>query len=325
MGVTELRVKTRLSPEALQERIGKILSRDDVDVLLDGPARVYKPDGSLLAVYLPGALQETMLAHTYATLHELRKFETDNRGNASGTERKKSFAESTRTRSEPVASAIVGNMDPSGAYRYCRLTAWTGREWDKYAGLFPLFRAISVEFEREVPERYAAQMRVVAKTDPNWVIPDTAFSTITVNNSYPTGVHTDKGDLEEGFSTLAVLRRGSYYGGWLTFPEFRLAVDMKHGDVLLMDAHEYHGNTAMVCSVCGEKMGPPNPPDMHEQCTGIGFPTPPERISVVSYYRTKLESCGTPEEEVERARAQAEKRAGSVVDEMAEESAEVQV
>lgn len=316
MSTTELRVKSKLAPAALEERVGKILTDDDVDVLLRGPATVYKPDGTLLLKYLPGALladrhdgDPGVLAKSYATLHDLRKFETDNRGNASGTERLKSFEGATRTRSKPVPSAVVGAMDPGGAYRYCRLTAWSGREWEKYAELFPLFGSISDLLATHVPDRWQAQMREVQKVHPEWVIPGTAFTTITVNNTYPTGVHTDKGDLDQGFSTLAVLRRGSYRGGWLTFPEYRVAVDMQHGDLLLMDAHEWHGNVGMHCLTCDQ----PLTTGWHEACRT-------ERISVVSYMRTKMTTCGTPEEELAKAKATKDQSL-STVDEMAVEAA----
>jgi hypothetical protein len=112
--------------------------------------------------------------------------------------------------------------------------------------------------------------------------------TFVTGNTYPTGVHTDKGDLDAGFSTIACLRRGEYTGGRLVFPEYRVAVDMHHGDLLLMDAHQYHGNTALVCA-CGTE---PN-----NYCRECGA----ERISVVSYFRSKVTECGSPDEELRKA------------------------
>jgi hypothetical protein len=127
-------------------------------------------------------------------------------------------------------------------------------------------------------------MAQVDKTHPEWVVPGTPFTTITVNNTYPTGVHTDKGDLEQGFSNLTVLRRGRYSGGVFLFPEYRIGVDMGDGDLLLMDAHEYHGNTALHLES----------PDA-------------ERISVVAYFRTRMVECGTAAEEADRALAHADR------------------
>lgn len=350
---SEQRIRRKLAPERLEEMKGKIVTPADVDVLLrpmdpELPRAVslLKPDGSPLLVYLPTALRGSALEGSYDTLHELRKFETDNRGLASGTERRKSFAEATRTRSKPVPSAIVGSFDPGGAYRYCRLTAWTGKEWDKYAGLFPLFTQIGMYLQRYVPDRWENQMREVMRTHPDWRIGDTPFTTITVNNTYPTGVHTDKGDLDEGFSTLSVIRRGTFTGGWLVFPEYRVGVDMHHGDLLLMDAHEWHGNTELTlqnpeCDWCTEPadwwftaLRPDTKKSVRKPACNEHFNTiqaqatvsvqerepvvPAERISIVSYMRTKMTTCGSAEEEAAKAAQQAEKR--TAVDEMAAEA-----
>lgn len=273
----DIRLRTKISENELKQKIGKIVTDADYNILLVGPTRVWSPMNKLIAVYLPGILSDEVLADSYPTLHELRKITTENRGLAGGTERVKR-GEQKRSYGKPIASAIVGAIDPGGTQRYCRLTAWTGKETDKFTGLHPLLREIAAQFREHVPERYAAQMEFVKRTDPSWVIPDTPFTTVTVNNTYPTGVHTDKGDLDVGFSTLACLRKGSYSGGVFTFPEYRVGVDMRHGDVLLMDAHQWHGNTKIQ-------------PETDDA----------ERISVVSYYRTKMAECGSPADEVAKA------------------------
>lgn len=300
---SEFRARTRISPDDLERVKGKILEPSAYDVLLTGPTRLALPNGQPLALYLPGAIPQTIRDSTITTLREVGRMQTDNRGLASGYERKVRRENSTRSRTPVVNSAVAGAMDPGGAYRYCRLTAFSGKETEKWVGLFPLFRIINDYFKRYVPERYAAQENFAASTQPDWLIAGTVFTTVTVNRSYPTGVHTDAGDLDEGFSTLAVLRSGAYTGGVFTFPEYRVGVDMKDGDLLLMDAHQWHGNTYMECSVCNEGMGSPEFFPSHDECGS-------ERISVVSYYRTKMKDCGTREEEFQKARDWAEKRIG---------------
>lgn len=300
----ELRLRTKIQQEELDQKVGKILTDEDYNVLLTRATRVLKPDGSLLCVYRPRAFAPDTMAGFYDVLHSLKDQETTNRGLASGTERHKSMEGGTWTYSKPVASAIVGAMDPGTQRRYCRLTAWTGRHWPEYESLMPLFREIGARFAEEVPDRYAVQMNEVSQTPEDWVIEGTPFTTITVNNTYPTGVHTDRGDLAAGFSNLTVLRRGAYSGGRLVFPEFRVAVDMQDGDLLLMDAHEWHGNTFL---------------DLQSEDA--------ERISIVAYYRAKMKNCGTADEEVERAMQYAEHRqtitSEQLVEEMAAEAAQV--
>lgn len=273
----DLRLRSVISDNELKKKIGKIVTEDDYNVLLTGPARLWTPMNKLLAVYLPRSLPPKLMDASYPTLHELRKYTTENRGLAGGTERVK-VGNQKRSRGKSISSAIIGAIDPGGQQRYCRLTAWTGQETEKFTELHPLLQHIAAEFQEWVPDRYAKQMEYVERTDPSWVIPATPFTTVTVNNTYPTGVHQDKGDLDVGFSTLACLRKGEYDGGVFTFPRYRVGINMRHGDVVLMDAHEWHGNTKIQ----------PKTEDA-------------ERISLVCYYRTKMAKCGTPEDEVARA------------------------
>jgi hypothetical protein len=240
-----------------------------------------------------------MTDERYDILHELRALRSSNRGLASGTKRLRRGGTETpahRTESVPIASTIVGAIDPAGQRLYCRLTAWTGRNLPQWQALHPLLQAVAGHLRQHVPDRYAAQQARADATDPAWIVPGTPFSTITVNNTYPTGVHTDKGDLDEGFSTIACLRRGEYTGGQLVFPAYRVAVDLKHGDLILMDAHQWHGNVPIVCA-CGRRLNGPCP-----TCAA-------ERISIVSYYRTKIERCADADTEAARGRALYDRRA----------------
>lgn len=291
-----LNVEPKLTSEQMEELLGKCPGESLYDTLLTEPTRVTKPGGQPLCVYLPGALTRQLNdPAVYEVLHDLRKRISRNRGKASGSQRfgtgrTTALGNTARTYSLPVASAIAGAIDPTGQQRYCRLTSWTGRNLPQWSTLHPLLRAIDRNLCQQVPDRAAAQYAEVVKTDPAWVVSGTPFSTITVNNSYATGIHTDSGDLDAGFSTIACLRRGTFTGGRLVFPQYGVAVDMHHGDLILMDAHEYHGNTLLTCS-CGVKMN-----GMCGLCEA-------ERISLVAYFRTKLTRCGSPQEE--RAKAEA--------------------
>ena len=194
-------------------------------------------------------------------------------------------------------------MDPAGPEQYCRLTAWTGRENDHWRELWPLFKRIDNLFKEHVPDRYVAQASQAVNTEREWLVPGTSFTTITVNNTYATAVHTDKGDLETGFSTLACLREGEFEGGWICFPEFRVGADLQDGDLLLMDAHAWHGNT-------------PLSPEPERNVDGRLVEDPGyERISIVSYFRTNMVNCGTAADEDARRRIYAENRASALVGE----------
>jgi hypothetical protein len=283
----EYRVRSRISDEELQNKVGRIITDGDYNILLTGPTRVVLPNGEPLCVYLPKAIAPEMCSEVFPILKTANST-TDTRGLASGSESTKRLR---KTMYRPVASAIIGYMDPQGGGRYlfCRQTAWTGRNIEQFRSLYPLFETVAGLMKQHVPQRYQVQMERTLRTNPDWRIGNTPYTTMTVNNTYPTGVHQDKGDLQQGFSCLACFRRGEYTGGYLSFPEYRIAVNMQDGDLLLMDAHQWHGNTNIV------KMS-----------------KDAERISLVLYYRTKVEFCGTAEEEAEKERLSRQKRIPSV-------------
>jgi len=300
MRLTKVKLMTKLSDAEVLEMEGKMVRDEDYDVLLTGASYVVKPGLSKepLCVYLPGAVKAECDA-AYPFLTKIRD-KTDNRGAASGTQRVRTTAKITRAKR--VASSILGSMDPQGGrWPYCRLTAYTAREATDWQEMRPLFQAIAKRFEEHVPHRYANQVQECRKTDPDWVIPGTPFTTITVNNTYPTGIHTDKGDLDSGFSTLVSIHRGEWDGARIVFPQYRVAADLGDGDLILMDAHEFHGNTIIICK-CGH--------NLDEACPDCGA----ERISVVAYFRTRMTNCGSMTEEQQRALDAAEANNAGLLD-----------
>lgn len=180
---------------------------------------------------------------------------------------------------KPVESGIVGFFDRNARFPFCRLTAFNLDEPDKFAAAMPLIRAIDSVFKKEVPDRYAAQLEMIEKTSPDFVISDTVFTTITVNKNWQTAVHKDAGDLEEGFGVMTALRAGYYTGCYLVFPQYRVAIDMQSRDLCLADVHQWHGNTPV-----------------------IGIEGAYERISLVLYMRKKMVHCLSAEEELIRAK-----------------------
>jgi 2-oxoglutarate-Fe(II)-dependent dioxygenase family protein len=179
----------------------------------------------------------------------------------------------------PAASVIVGYYNRHPRIPYCRMTALTMDNYSAFQQAHPFIRAVDRAFREGVPSRYAAQEAMTRQTSPNFYIRDTVFTTITVNRDWQTALHRDSGDYAQGFGVLTVLQGGSYDGGYLVFPKYRVAVDMRTGGVLLTDVHEFHGNTAIV-GVPGEYL----------------------RLSLVLYFRTRMRECGSAAEELERAK-----------------------
>ena len=180
--------------------------------------------------------------------------------------------------STPVNSGLVGFFNRTPRTPYCRQTAYTSKHAEEIGKCYEYFQLISNRFKMQVPGRWANQNSFVESTgirEKGWCIPGTVFTTVTVNRNYRTGLHQDAGDLREGFGNLTVLEGPGprYEGGYTVFPQYRVAVDVRTGDFLGMDVHEFHGNTPIVG------------PEGHE------------RVSVVCYTRVEMRGCGPWESE----------------------------
>ena len=192
---------------------------------------------------------------------------------------KKNGTVSNTNRANLVNSGIVGYFDRNPRFPYCRQTAWFAKNFKKVNNAYPYIKIIDGLFKKASPERYAAQKVYADKTHEDWILGNTVFTTITVNKNFKTALHTDAGDCKEGLGNLAVLSAGNYEGGYTVIPRYRVAFDVRSGDVCFFNVHEYHGNTEMKSKLAYE------------------------RISVVCYYREKMHHCLHPEEEVIRAKA----------------------
>lgn len=292
MSVPKLQLRSRLA-NAEELLRGKMLTEDDVALLLRDDADVYKPDGEPLLMLRKGGIGKELGELAYPALHELRKQKTSNRGNysgarrvygvnADGTRNDNSYTRDAEGKRFMVASAIVGYFDKQGGrFPFCRETAFTGKEPEAWATILPMIQAGARLFKDVAPTRYGKQMAACAKCPPEFVIGHTPFTTLTVNNNVaPSATHKDAGDYKDGLGLISVVRRGDYSGAWLVFPEYRVAVDLADGDALFFNSHEWHGVTPMV--------------KLSEDA---------ERISIVYYMREKMRQCLPAAQQLEALRA----------------------
>jgi hypothetical protein len=131
------------------------------------------------------------------------------------------------------------------------------------------------------------------KEKPTYQVADTAFSSITINRNFRTALHMDDGDFREGFGNLSVIERGKYSGGATIFPRYKIGFNVRTGDFLAMDVHEWHCNTEMYESPEDKKYNKALPKIHHDAIeTGtMGGEKPFTRISFVCYLREKLRGC----------------------------------
>jgi hypothetical protein len=180
------------------------------------------------------------------------------------------------TYANSVSSGIAGWFDRYPRIPYGRTTSYTRDNREKFEMAYPFLQTLARGFKDLFPWRYKNQMDAAAKMDPAFMVPETPFTTITVNKTFRTAAHFDAGDLNTGLSNLLVLsNNGNYSGAYLVAPEYRVAVNVRPGDLLLINNHEVmHGNTPIVL----------NDPEA-------------ERISLVCYFREKMLELGSKEYE----------------------------
>ena len=178
---------------------------------------------------------------------------------------------SDTTYANVVLSGIAGWFDRYPRIPYGRATAYTQNSFDKFKLSFPFLQTLDRGFAELLPTRHAAQRAAADTIDPAFLVPQTVFTTITVNKTFRTAAHRDAGDFTNGLSNLLVLsNNGNYTGGYLVLPEVRIAVNVRPGDLLLVNNHEYiHGNT---------------PIELQDEMA--------ERISLVCYLREKMLELG---------------------------------
>ncbi len=189
---------------------------------------------------------------------------------------------STTGYASQVWSGIAGFYDRYPRIPFGRPTAYTENNREKYEKCYPFARKLDREFARLLPERYARQKKLTDDTDKRFLIgEDTTFTTVTVNTTTSSrnarmACHRDAGSLNEGFSNLTVIGDGkkSWKGGYLVTPEVRAAINVRPGDLLLVDNMRIiHGNTPIEAPESGEQ-------DLL-------------RMSLIFYYREGMKNLGS--------------------------------
>ena len=277
-GVKVYHVRKIMTDEAIANKISEYFPSSHYSLIVKGDTDVWGVDDNgtrekLLVKFRKRVIPESLCQAGIDNLKKAAMKKHDNRGAAAGPiDLKKmplyandasKFVKKSKFRilayvskeTGQLVNNSLGNQSTSNIIGYfdkpdrnikvnpppCRETAFTSQQVNKWTGSVPLIKAIDREFKRLVPDRHAVQYKRAHET--SFVIGDTAFSTVTINHNWRTGLHTDKGDLTDGFGNLVVLEEGEYEGGYTGFPQYGICVDARHGDFLGMNVHEWHCNT----------------------------------------------------------------------------------
>jgi len=182
-----------------------------------------------------------------------------------------------RCQSNSVRCGCAGYFDKVGGLP-CRMVGWSTKNPEKHLLCEELCEEIAETHRLKEPKSYNFQL---SKTHKDYRMGDTPYSTLTLNYDFRTACHIDRGDLNNSLSTLTILEEipDNYKGCYLGLPEYKIAINVKDGDTLIFDAHEYHANTEM--EVLSDKL----PID---DLTGKPHGG---RISVVAYLRNRINEC----------------------------------
>ena len=160
-----------------------------------------------------------------------------------------------------IWSGIAGFYGRYPRIPYGRATAYVDHNREKFEKCYPFARKLDQEMARMLPGRYAAQKVFADRLDNRFLIgEDTTFTTITVNTTSKDrnarmACHRDAGSLNAGFSNLTVVTKEgkNWKGGYLVAPEVRAAINVRPGDLLLIDNMRIiHGNTPIEAPDTGE-------------------------------------------------------------------------
>lgn len=191
--------------------------------------------------------------------------------------------------SQPIG--YYGKTKGLGVDLPCRLSHYTKTNMKKYEKSIPFFQKIGEHYKDLLYSKYIDQMERARIND--FHIPETPFSTITINRNFRTAVHKDSGDFG-GFACLSVLEENKYHGGYFVLPKFRLAIDMRHGDLLIADVHQYHGNTELYETDEDKQYNDENPQKTFKDNLDVGvlgLNNRFSRLSFVCYLREDIIHC----------------------------------
>jgi hypothetical protein len=302
-----LKVEPILNEEQIQNLKGTYFTKDLIKHHITEDTKVLNENGDILAVYKKNAVPKQILDKCRVSFRKSISI-SNNRGQAAGPLPvdlkvgdkfdgltvgkigKNRFYPllangkiSKSPKAKAVHSSIIGFSDRYPRIPYCRRTMFTQRNWKHYNQCLPYVKCVDEFFKQYAPARYKIQKKMAENSSKDFIIKDTAFSTVTVNKNFRTAGHYDNGDLKEGFGNLGVISQGSYDGGITVIPKYGIGLDLKDGDLAIFDVHELHGNTEIIRKSFYE------------------------RISVVCYYREKMIFCGNAEYELNRAKTNTKK------------------
>ena len=193
----------------------------------------------------------------------------------------------------PVSSVPLGYYDklkgPLNKNLPCRLTSYTKNNFDNFKEGLEYIEEISYNYRDIRPEEYTNQFNR-GYLKPDYMIDNTAFSTITLNRNFRTALHKDAGDYG-GIACLSVLEQGRWRGGLFMIPMYGLGINLREGDLLIADVHNWHCNSEIWTTKEDDIYNNNMANDFNHLNPELYGNEKYSRISFVCYLREKLIEC----------------------------------
>lgn len=293
-----LMVHKHMTDEEIKRQEGRLFPVSFFEHVIDSDTDVYYKDNDnkkqLLCSFRKKVIPDEMSEIGFESLNRYASRWHTNRGAAAGiidsarmpnhvdrlTKRDKFRAYYYSKKDGKIHKDHISNLTQSNIIGYfdktdrnikdgplCRETKFNKDYPVKWQSVQPLLKHIADLFKKLVPDKYNKQYSIASET-PLFQIQGTPFSTATINLNLQTALHRDKGDFSEGFGNLIVMERGELEGCHLGFPQFKVCIDVRQGDFLAMDVHQWHSNT-----------------DLYLKSEGA------TRLSMVCYLRSNMIKC----------------------------------
>jgi len=316
--VKELHVKDVMTNDEIKAREGTYFTEKEVKTILSEDVDVYRTDPEtgekrLLAKFRKNVFSPDEIRIGWEGFYQTAAA-SRNRGAAAGPIDTKSAYWKKRNPTEitkwsakyiqdgkvskmrvnnNVMSSVLGFFEKTPFMGLpCRLTSYTQRFFKQYRHGIPFIEAVDDKFKQLVPEAHKKQHAAASKK-PMYRIENTCFSSVTLNRNFRTALHCDAGDFMDGFGNLSVIERGDYSGGYTLFPQYGIGFNIRTGDFLAMDVHQWHCNTELSETPEQAKKNKALPDIYKDDPTTGTFGTNKNftRISFVCYLRDKLRQC----------------------------------
>jgi hypothetical protein len=161
--------------------------------------------------------------------------------------------------------------------------------------VIPYIQRVDNLFKELIPEKYNNQLKQALKT-PDFIIDNTCFSTVTMNYSWRTACHKDSGDFKDGFGNILVCENKNnpfkYKGCYLGFPQYKVCLNVRHGDFCATNVHEWHCNTELISDFNVDLLNTSLDKNMNKD-KRLQFNNKwyYNRLSMVFYLREKMIKC----------------------------------